>query len=162
VQTNSKAHALTHYQGLAFEAALLDAIKTGLDMLHPGQVQSAVERATVWPWVVDLTYRIGEQPAECLLRIVESAGRPDEATLLAIDAQVVRCDMQRGDRLQTMPTEARPRYRRHHIALQMWAKARALSKAVETLQPWVDYDPILIDETTERWVCGGAVRYSGG
>ena len=43
----------------------------------------------------------------------------------------------------------------------LWRKARALGKQRRELDPWVDYDPILIDESVERWVHEGRSRYAG-
>ena len=43
----SKSAAVQHYQRMAAEAALLEALKTGLDMLHPGRATAALAAATI-------------------------------------------------------------------------------------------------------------------
>ena len=76
------------------------------------------------------------------------------------DGRVLRCDVFPAIRFDDFAENTRLRYRAQYRAFLMWRKARAADKSPAALVPWVDYDPIAIDETVERWV-RPAGRYAG-
>jgi hypothetical protein len=131
-------------------------------LLHPLSMQSLIERATVYPWIVQFTYSTTQRVGMFGLRVVQAPmhAPPHAENFIPEGAELLREDIFPASRFEDMTQGRRERYRSHYRAFLMWRKAHALGKTVEDLSPWVDYDAALIDETVERWVHRG-VRFAG-
>lgn len=51
-----------------------------------------------------------------------------------------------------MPAAIRPLYRAAYQAYWLWVRASDKGVAVNDMRPHIDFDPIQLDEDTERWV----------
>lgn len=128
----------------------------GLD--HLTAIARAIDRATLWPFVITLRYRGADGQATLLREVVERpAGvAPLGMDLLPADAlELFRADVLPASRFDDMTPHVRGLYAAEYRAYLMWRKAKALGKAVAELKPWTDYDPISDDGRVHRWV-GGA------
>lgn len=125
---------------------------------------SIIDRATVWPWVVHVIWqREGEAIGQHALQIVQrsmfdppvefDAGVPDGAVVLR--SEIYPCT-----RFDDMTPTVRRVHTNHYREYLMWRRAHALGKKREQLDPWKDYDPIMIDESVQRWLQPG-VRFAG-
>jgi hypothetical protein len=131
-------------------------------LLHPLSAASLIERATLYPWVVQFTYSSTPGIGMFGLRIVQAPmhNPPRAENFIPEGAELLREDTFPAMRFEDMSQGRRGRYRSHYRAFLMWRRAHALQVQVENLRPWVDYDCVLIDETVERWVNRG-VRFCG-
>jgi len=134
-----KARAVAHYTEQAALAAALNLSRT-------------LENATLWPWVLKLTYTLaGGQVTST--HIVESAVRqpPNELEYLPAGAEQVTADVFPASRFDDMPLEVRPRYAPQYRAFLLWRAAKAIGKKPEDMRPWVDYDVVHLDDRVTRW-----------
>lgn len=143
------------------------------EALNPLAVARALERCTFYPWIVQVAYRervaypdgstVTEFPRyRERIEVVQATllDPPDELQFVPEGAEFLRADVFPATRFDDMTPLVRANYKRHYRAFLMWRKAHALGKPVAQLQPWTDYDPVLVDENCERWACPG-VRYAG-
>lgn len=123
---------------------------------------AVLARCTVYPWMVVVTYRDAAGNVAMVRQVVEGLlSEPPCATgYVPEGGELMRADIFPATRFEDMNDTGRARYRPEYRAFLMWRKAKALGKAVAQMVPWTEYDPILIDETVERWV-KPACRYAG-
>lgn len=125
------------------------------------QSADILARCTLYPWIVTVHYVRhewrrdgGRAPIfEQRIAVVQGtlADMPDAAAFMPDGAEFHKADVFPAPRFDDMKPEQRQRYRAQYRAFLMWRKAHAFGKTVEQLQPWTDYDPVLIDESVERW-----------
>lgn len=135
-----KARAVEHYTREAALAAALTLSRT-------------LENATLWPWVLKLTYTLhGGQVTST--HIVESAVRqpPNELEYLPAGAEQVTADVFPASRFDDMPLPTRARYAPQYRAFLLWRKAKAMGRSVNDMRPWSDFDPVAHDERVTRWI----------
>lgn len=130
------------------------------DSLAPDLAQTAANagsilaKCTVYPWLVTVTYRTPEGVTRLDRQVIEAlmSEAPDPLAFVPDGCEFMRADVFPATRFDDMNDAGRARYRPEYRAYLMWRKAKALGKAVGELVPWVDVDPVLIDENAERWV----------
>ncbi|XVJ69917.1 MAG: hypothetical protein HEQ39_09850 [Rhizobacter sp.] len=141
-------------------------MQTTIDMqsLALASVQSAqaIDRATLWPFVVVVEYIKADGKREQRTHIVQRAmhDAPDGIDLVPADAELLRVDAFPATRFDDMSAATRDKYRDQYKAFLLWRKAHALGKPVEALVPWQDYDAVHMDESVLRWAYG-ANRFCG-
>lgn len=138
-----KARAVEHYTE---QAALAAALALGRKL----------ENATLWPWVLKLTYTLhGGQVTST--HIVESAVSqpPNELEFLPDGAESVTADVFPASRFDAMSLATRPRYAPQYRAFLLWRAAKAIGKQPCDMRPWVDYDPCGKDERVQSWLRPG-------
>lgn len=138
-----KSRAVEHYTHQAALAAALTLSRT-------------LENATLWPWVLRLTYTYqGGQVTST--HIVESAVRqpPNELDYLPAGAEAVTADVFPASRFDDMPVASRPRYAPQYRAFLLWRAAKAIGKRPEDMRAWVDYDPVGKDDRVQSWLRPG-------
>lgn len=138
-----KSRAVEHYTR---EAALAKAL----------ELSRTLENATLWPWVLKLTYTLhGGQVTST--HIVESviAQPPNELEFLPDGAEAVTADVFPASRFDDMPLPTRARYAPQYRAFLLWRAAKAIGKQVADMRPWVDYDPVGKDERVQSWLRPG-------
>jgi hypothetical protein len=150
MQQTHKEHALTAGSRLA--AMALSAVQSA----------QAIDRATLWPFVVTVEYIKADGAREQRAHIVQRAmhDAPDGFDLVPADAELLRVDAFPATRFDEMSAATRDRYRAEYKAFLMWRRAHAMGKAVADLVPWVDYDAVHMDESVLRWAFGPG-RYCG-
>jgi hypothetical protein len=123
------------------------------EAMNPANTAAITERCTLWPWVIKLTYLTASGCTETSTTILQStaADAPQPEALLPHGAELLRSDVFPATRFENMRADVRDRYKPQYRAFVMWRKARAADKSQAEMQPWVDYDPIAIDESVERW-----------
>jgi hypothetical protein len=123
------------------------------DALNPANTASTLERATVWPWIIDLCWSrdpgIGRRTLVVVQAPMHAPPVPEE--LVPLGAILTRADSFPATRFDDMTPRTREVYKPQYRAFLMWRKARSADKSPAEMQPWVDYDPCAIDESVERW-----------
>ena len=130
--------------------------------LAPLRIASAIERATIYPYVLTADYHDGQRTiteVRVFQRPVHNP--PDAPDVLPAGAKLLRCDVLPAERFNDMLRDVRPRYRRQYAAFLLWRRACSIDKSVEQMVPHVDFDPIYIDESVLRWENQGRVRFAG-
>lgn len=125
--------------------------------------QAAIlERCTVYPWVVAVGYHITPGVHQLGINITERrmSDAPDPLGYLPTGAELNRYEVFPAARFDDMPANTRFKWKPHYRAYLMWRKAKAIGKQAAELQSWTDYDPVLIDESVQRWAAPG-VRFTG-
>lgn len=124
----------------------LEAIATGA---------RALEKATLWPFMVMLRYRLNGAVVN-VCRVVESPASesPLGDDLLPAGAELLRSDVMPAARFGDMGEPARYRYEAEYRVFLLWRLAKALGKPVDQLQPGVDIDATLMDKRVSRWLRG--------
>ena len=138
-----KSRAVEHYTR---EAALVAALT----------LSRTLENATLWPWVLKLTYTLaGGQVTST--HIVESSVRqpPNELEYLPAGAEAVTADVFPASRFDDMPLPTRARYAPQYRAFLLWRAAKAIGKRPEDMRAWVDYDPVGKDDRVQSWLRPG-------
>ena len=131
-------------------------------LLHPLSTAALIERATLYPWIVQYSYSTTPGIGMFGLLVVQAPMHkpPRAEDLMPAGATLLREDTFPAMRFEDMSQGRREHYRAHYRAFLMWRKAHALGKAVADMAPWTDYDPCHLDENVERWVSQG-VRFAG-
>jgi hypothetical protein len=126
------------------------------------QAAQAIDRATLWPFVVKVEYIKADGSREQRTHVVQRAmhDAPDGIDLVPADAELLRVDAFPATRFNDMSAATRDKYRDQYKAFLLWRKAHALGKSVAALVPWVDYDAVHVDESVLRWA-HGANRFCG-
>lgn len=115
----------------------------------------ALEKATLWPFVVTVTYRQAGQVSTLRTVVQRAASNPPHGDdVLPADAEFMRADVLPAMRFADMAVGLRSRYAAEYKAFLMWRKGRAIGKSVDALVPWVEYDPVMIDAEVYRWTRG--------
>lgn len=138
-----KSRAVEHYTHQAALAAALTLSRT-------------LENATLWPWVLKLTYTLaGGQVTST--HIVESSVRqpPNELEYLPAGAEAVTADVFPASRFDDMPLPTRARYAPQYRAFLLWRAAKAIGKRPEDMRAWVDYCPVGKDDRVQSWLRPG-------
>lgn len=124
-----------------------------LELISAGAI--ALEKATLWPFVVTVTYRQGGQVSMQRTVVQRAASNPPQGEdVLPADAEFMRADVLPAIRFADMAPGLRSRYAVEYRTFLLWRKAQALGKSAEALVSWTDYDPVSIDAAVYRWACG--------
>lgn len=144
-----KSRAVAHYTEQAALAAALDCSKV-------------LTGATLWPYIVRLTYVAKEGNIRTDTHVVEASihNPPDGLDLLPDDAETPVIGIFPAANLIDMEIVRRPTYVRSYEVYLMWRKAKSKGMKVCDMKPWKDYDPVHIDESVRIWV-NPFVRYCG-
>lgn len=119
-------------------------------------------RCTVHPWVVSVTFRLaGQVKFEMHIVRAPMAEPPAPEVLLPADAELLSADVFVADRFEDMAPATRQRYTNQYRRFLMWRRAWALRKSIAELEPWVDYDPVVIDAAVARWARPGCNGLGG-
>ena len=129
------------------------------DALLPALAAGAVIAAkyTIWPWVVTVNYTLrdskGKSYPEQRIVVVMApmSAAPDALDLMPDGATFLRADVFPATRFEDMGPDARMRYKEQYRAFLMHRKARAFGMEPDQMVPWEHYDPVMIDETVQRW-----------
>lgn len=126
------------------------------------QSAQAIDRATLWPFVVVVEYIKADGKREQRTHVVQRAmhDAPDGIDLVPADAELLRVDAFPATRFDEMSAATRGRYREQYKEFLMWRKARSLGKARNELVPWQDFDAVETEESVLRWAYGPC-RYAG-
>ena len=122
-------------------------------------VQQILAAATVHTYVV-VTYHVepGNGVARRSIEVVQAKSRPDPDAFIPKGARFIRAHVWAVDDLRALPVDMRG----HGLASEwraylLWCKAQDLGLPVAAMQPWVDYDPIMLDADVSSWVTGRRV-----
>lgn len=125
----------------------------GLD--HLTAIAKAIDRATLWPFVATLVYRLnGQVTTERKVVEAPASERPEGEDLIPAGAEYLRADVMPAARFDDMRASVRGNYTAEYRAYLMWCKAKSKGKTVAQLVAWEDYDPISTDGRVHRWTQG--------
>ncbi len=129
--------------------------------ISPANTAAILARCTLWPWIITVHYvrkewrrdggsaRYYEQRIEILQATL--ADMPEASDLVPEGCEFQKADVFPATRFDDMAIDVRQRYKQQYRAFLCWRKARAADKSPAELVPWVDFDPVDLDETCERW-----------
>lgn len=133
-----------------------------VDALNPAAAAAIIERATVYPWIVEAVYSPTTGLAMTKTVVVRAPLHepPDPHDLVPEGAMLLRGEVYPASKLDDMPPASRRDRISHFIAMYLHRKALIADKPVDELKGWLDFDPIHLDEETRRWANPG-VRFTG-
>lgn len=113
-------------------------------------IGTAVDRATLHPWVIETCWSRVAGCAQRTITVVQApiSAPPEAQDLVPDDAEVLRVDVFPATRFNDMRAGVRERYRDHYRAFLLWRVARAHGKTIEQMLPEADAS---VSERVDRW-----------
>jgi len=129
------------------------------EQLDPARMAAAIERATVYPYVVTALWRNADSSIGGTREVLQRGRHeaPTAEAVLPVGAVFLSGKVTPAEAFDSMETLfEREQHRAEYGTFRLWRTLHAAGKSVDSAVPWVDYDPVYVDECVRRWMRGSA------